>query len=90
MGEHRTKVWGVAAKVEACEPHRFCHSCATRLHELGWDIRDIQEFLGHADIKTTSPYAAVTPQRLVAAVKARPLTSGVLLGGSAPPPESAS
>ena len=44
--------------------HGLRHSCASILYDKGWELKDIQTWLGHADIETTGGiYTHITQDR---------------------------
>ena len=44
--------------------HDLRHSCASILYDKGWNVKDIQEWLRHADIETTmNIYTHISEQR---------------------------
>lgn len=52
--------------------HKLRHTAATQLLISGASLREVQETLGHADVRTTAGYTALIPDRQRAAINRLP------------------
>lgn len=67
-GIERTQLWRLAREYGEkagldVHPHMFKHSCGTHLAEMGEDLLDIQDQLGHKSIANTRKYIGIANRR---------------------------
>lgn len=54
---------GLKAGIKNIHPHTLRHSCGFYLANMGYDLRLIQDYLGHRDPKHTAQYTRVASKR---------------------------
>ncbi|OOP56093.1 MAG: integrase [Candidatus Brocadia carolinensis] len=64
--KHAVRKTDIIKKVSS---HTFRHSFATHLLQANYDIRTIQEMLGHSDVRTTMIYTHTIKSQTVKEVK---------------------
>ena len=73
----RRDVWAMVARraekagIGHAHPHMLRHSFATSLLADGFNVREVQRLLRHADLRTTALYLEVRDEELAAKVRGR-------------------
>ena len=73
------------AGIEDLHFHDLRREFASRLADSGSGLHDVQEFLGHANITTTSRYLRSTPVRLARALARMEASAETVVDTDAPP-----
>ena len=67
-----TRLARAAGIEKRVSPHTLRHTYATRLLDRGFNIREVQTLLGHANVATTQVYTHVNEEELRAKLQAEP------------------
>lgn len=59
------------SKIKGVHPHMLRHTFATELLGKGFNIREVQELLGHSDLSTTMIYTHVNPVEIRTKIRQR-------------------
>ena len=76
---------GEEGRVAARGRRMFLREFACRLVESRADLHDVRDFLGHANITTTSWYVRSTPVRLAQALERMEAATETVADADAPP-----
>lgn len=75
----RRDVWRMVVRrarkagIGHAHPHMLRHSFATSLLAEGFNVREVQRLLRHADLRTTTIYLEIREQELAEKIRRRPL-----------------
>lgn len=70
---HQRVLTADPARARRATPHALRHTTATLLLSSGWDVKVVQQLLGHASLATTGKYLDHVPGELARAIAGHPL-----------------